>query len=180
MARAEQTRGDVMALRRDADAATFSEKAADRRVIPEPELVAGTKSSSAGSGDIGSVFALHLTLPLFDRNQPEHALAVARRSRAEAQLSALQAALRNQISGLRQLVVDRREAADRYRAEAVKSSEELERIAQVSYDAGERGILDLLDAFRRGADARVRQADLDQRAREAELELELVSGWEMP
>ena len=57
---------------------------------------------------------------------------------------------------------------------------EIERIAQVSYDAGERGILELLDAYRTGASARVRQAALDAAVRQAEIELEFVSGWEIP
>ena len=57
---------------------------------------------------------------------------------------------------------------------------DVERIARVSYDAGERGILELLDAYRTSASARVRQAALDASAREAEIELEFVSGWEIP
>jgi outer membrane protein TolC len=55
----------------------------------------------------------------------------------------------------------------------------LERIARVSYDAGERGILELLDAYRSGASARVRSAALDASVRQAEIELEFVSGWEI-
>jgi outer membrane protein TolC len=62
----------------------------------------------------------------------------------------------------------------------VNSATEIERIAQVSYDAGERSILELLDAFRVGVSARTRQAALDLAAREAEVELEFVSGWEIP
>jgi outer membrane protein TolC len=50
----------------------------------------------------------------------------------------------------------------------------------VSYDAGERGILDLLDAHRTASAARLRQAQLDADARAAEIELEYVSGWELP
>jgi outer membrane protein TolC len=49
----------------------------------------------------------------------------------------------------------------------------------VSYDAGERGILELLDAYRSGASARVRSAALDAAVRQAEIELEFVSGWEI-
>jgi outer membrane protein, heavy metal efflux system len=78
------------------------------------------------------------------------------------------------------LVVERRDAADRYRRAAVDSADRIERIAQVSYDAGERGILELLDAFRIGSAARVRQAALDAAVRDAEIELEYVSGWEIP
>ena len=60
------------------------------------------------------------------------------------------------------------------------SADEIERIAQISYDAGERGILELLDAYRIGASARVRQAALDAATRQAEIELEYLSGWEIP
>ena len=90
----------------------------------------------------------------------------------------LRLSLRAEIAALRAAVVERREAAERYRAAA--SSAELERIAQVSYDAGERGILELLDAYRTGASARVRQVALDVAVRQAEIELEFVSGWEIP
>ena len=180
MARAEETRGEISALRREIDAATFAERAAGRRAIPEPEVVAGTKSSNVGSGDIGGVVAVHVAIPLFDRGRPEQALARARRSQAEVQLDALRAILRSQIAAWRSVVLERREAADRYRAAALETALELERIAQVSYDAGERGILELLDAFRSSASARVRQSALDFAVRQAELELEFVSGWEIP
>ena len=180
MARAEQARGEISALRREIDAATFAERAAGRRAIPEPEVVAGTKSSNAGSGDVGSLVAVHVAIPLFDRGRPEQAIARARRSLVEAQLDALRATLRSEIAAWRGVVIDRREAADRYRAVAVKTATELERIAQVSYDAGERGILELLDAYRSSASARARQSALDVAVRQAELELEFVSGWEIP
>lgn len=180
MARAEETRGEISALRREIDAAAFAERAAGRRAIPEPEVVAGTKSSNVGSGDVGGVVAVHVAIPLFDRGRPEQALARARRSQAEVQLDALRAILRSQIAAWRNVVLERREAADRYRAAALKTAVELERIAQVSYDAGERGILELLDAFRSSASVRVRQSALDFAVRQAELELEFVSGWEIP
>ena len=180
MARAEQARGEMAALRHEIDAASFSERAADKRVIPEPEVIAGTKSSNAGSGDIGSVVTVHVAIPLFDRGRPERAAARARRSQAEAQLEALRVALRSQIAAWHDLVVERRSTAERYRTTAVQASADLERIAQVSYDAGERGILELLDAYRSAATARIRQSALDLAVRQAELELEFVSGWEIP
>jgi cobalt-zinc-cadmium efflux system outer membrane protein len=81
---------------------------------------------------------------------------------------------------LRAAVIDRRDGAERYRAQAVNRADDIERIARVSYDAGERGILELLDAYRIGASARLRQATLDLAVRQAELELEFASGWEVP
>jgi cobalt-zinc-cadmium efflux system outer membrane protein len=177
--RAESTRGELAALRKEVDAARLSRSAADRRRVPEPEIVAGTKSSTAGRGDTGSVIAVHASLPLFDRNRPERALAEARAKQAGARADAFRVALRAEIASLRVAVMERRETADRYR-KAVNGIGEIERIAQVSYDAGERGILELLDAYRTGASARVRQSVLDAAVRQAEIELEFVSGWEIP
>ena len=175
-----QSRGELLALRKEIEAATFSERAAERRRIPDPEIVAGTKSSTVGGGDIGSVVTVHATLPLFDRARPERALAHARAAQAEARVEALRASLRSEITALRASVVERRETAERYRSAAVAGAGEIERIAQVSYDAGERVIFELLDAYRTGASARVRQAVLDAATRQAEIELEFVSGWEIP
>jgi cobalt-zinc-cadmium efflux system outer membrane protein len=121
---------------------------------------------------------VHATLPLFDWNRPERARAKAQAAHAEAELAEFNTSLRAQIAGLRSLVLERREAADRYRTSAT-STADLERIAQVSYDSGETGILQLLDAYRTGAAVRARQAALDAAVRQAEIELEFVSGWEI-
>jgi outer membrane protein, heavy metal efflux system len=179
VAQAEAGRGELLALRREGEAAGFAQRAADRRRIPEPEIVAGTKSSTVGGGDVGTVFTVHAAIPLFDRGSPERAGALARAAQAEARASAFRAVLRGQIAALRSAVLDRREAAERYRIQAVSNADEIQRIAQVSYDAGERGILELLDAYRTGASARVRQAMLDAAVRQAEIELEFTSGWEI-
>jgi cobalt-zinc-cadmium efflux system outer membrane protein len=176
----ETSRGEIVALRHEIEAAGFSQRAADRRLIPEPEIVAGTKSSTAGGGDVGSVVTVHATIPLFDRARPERALALAKAAQAQARLEAFRLTLRGQIAALRGVVLERRAAAERYRAEAIASADQIERIAQVSYDAGERGILELLDAYRVGGTARIRQASLDAAVRQAEIELEFVSGWEIP
>jgi cobalt-zinc-cadmium efflux system outer membrane protein len=188
---AESTRGELMAFRHDIEAARFAGRAADRSLVPEPEIFVGTKSSTASSGGVGStvtigegaigpVVAVHATIPLFDRARPERALAAARAARAEAGAASFRAVLRGQVAALREAVVQRRAAAERYRSEAVNSAAQIERIAQVSYDAGERGILELLDAYRVGASARVRQTTLDLAVRQAEIELEFATGWEIP
>lgn len=177
--RAEAERGELVALRREIEAAGFAQRAARRRLVPEPEVVVGTKSSTVGVGGVGSVFAVQLALPVFDRARPERALAAARTSQAHARLDALQMVLRGQIAALRAVLVERRGTAEHYRAQVIASAGQIEQIAQVSYDAGERGILELLDAYRIGSSARIRQAVLDAAVREAEIELEFVSGMEI-
>jgi cobalt-zinc-cadmium efflux system outer membrane protein len=178
--RALAVRGELLALQKEVGAARLGVRAADRRRIPEPEIIAGTKSSTIGGGDIGSVVTLEATIPLFDRGKPERALAEARGRQAEAQAEMFRLTLRSDVAALRAAVIERRETAARYRATAVNGAGEIERVARVSYDAGERGILELLDAYRTGSIARVRQAALDLGARQAEIELEFVSGWEIP
>jgi cobalt-zinc-cadmium efflux system outer membrane protein len=179
IARAE-TRGAFVALQRELDAAALAERAAARRLIPEPEVVAGTKSSNAGTGDIGSIVSVHVTLPLFDRARPERATALARAAQVRAEADALRLTVRAQIAAWRGAVIERRQIADQYRQAIGTNAEEIERIAQVSYEAGEQGILELLDAHRTAASARVRQALLDAAVREAEIELAFVSGGETP
>jgi len=178
LAQAESTRGELRAYRQDTEAARFALRAAERSRVPEPEIVAGTKSSSVGGGDIGSVLTVHASIPLFDRARPERALAEARATQAEARAASFVTVLRGEVTGLRAAVLDRREVATRYRAQALESAAQIERIAQVSYDAGERSILELLDAFRLGASARTRQASLDLAVRQAEIELGFATGWE--
>jgi cobalt-zinc-cadmium efflux system outer membrane protein len=188
---AETRRGELIAFGQDLEAARRQGEAASRSLVPEPELFLGTKSSTATTGGVGSaitvgesrtgsMMGVHATIPLFDHAQPERILALARATQAEAQAAAFRQTLRGNIAALRAVVMDRRDGAARYRAEAVNRADEIERIARVSYDAGERGILELLDAYRIGASARVRQATLDLAVRQAELELEFASGWELP
>jgi cobalt-zinc-cadmium efflux system outer membrane protein len=188
---AESTRGELVAFGHEIEAARFAALAANRSLVPEPEIFLGTKSSTAagggvgnaltiGQGAIGPVIGVHATIPLFDRARPERALAAARAAQAESDAAAFRAVLRGEVSALREAVLQRRAAADRYRVQAVNSAAQIERIAQVSYDAGERGILELLDAYRVGASARVRQTTLDLAVRQAEIELEFTTGWEIP
>jgi outer membrane protein TolC len=179
VAHAESQLPELAALKREVESAEFAAQAASRRPMPEPEVVAGTKSSNAAGGDVGSVFSIHVAVPLFDRAKPEQALAEARRAQAEARIAAFQSALHAEVSALRTVVLDRRQAADRYRASTARSATELQRIAQVSYDAGERSILELVDAYRNSGATRLRQIALETAVRQAEIELELVSGWEI-
>ena len=180
IARAEASRPNLIGLRHELEGAALAERAAGRRAIPEPEVVAGTKSSNAGTGDIGTVVSVRVSVPLFDRARPERAAAQARAAQVRADTEVLRLTLRAQIAGWRDALVARRDSAARFRTAVTANAEQIERIAQVSYEAGERGILELLDAYRVGASARVRQATLDAAVREAEIELEFVSGWEIP
>lgn len=179
IARAEQDRPDVQARLHDVDAARAALRAATRRHVPEPEVVAGLKTSDAAGGDRGSVFSVLATVPLFDRSQPEQARAQAQERQAQAELDVLRAQLRTEIIAARARVLERRRAASAYQSQAVTRADDLQRIARVSYDAGERSILELLDTYQSAAQARLRQATLDAEVTRAEVDLELATGWEI-
>jgi cobalt-zinc-cadmium efflux system outer membrane protein len=175
VAGAESLRADLVALGYDAEAARFARRAAERRPVPEPEVTAGMKASN---GERGGVIGVSLSLPLFDRAQPEWARAEALERQALAQAEALRAGISADVAALREVVLVRRAALQAYTQAAAGRAGELERIAQVSYEAGERGILELLDAYRSSATARLRATELEAALRRAEIELEFVSGWE--
>lgn len=178
--RAFKTRPELLALALEAESAELSRRAAERSRIPEPEVGGGVKQSSLGDGAAGTVFTIQASVPLFDRAAPERALAIARARQASARGAALRQSVRAEIAGLYADLINRREAVSRYRESAVRSSDSIARIAQVSYDAGERSILELLDALQTSSVAVLREIELSQAVREAEIELEFASGWELP
>jgi cobalt-zinc-cadmium efflux system outer membrane protein len=179
VARAASSRPDLQATERDIEAARLAGSAARRGRVPEPEVVAGMKTSSVGVDRQGWVLSLLASVPLFDRAQPERAQAAALHALATARRDALRTEIGSGVRGLWLAAEERRTAARSYRQEAVPRSDELRRIAQVSYDAGERGILELLDAYRSAADARLRLLDLDAAAAHADIDLELASAVEI-
>ncbi len=179
IARAEAAPGELAALRHDGESARLSSLAADRRRLPVPEIVAGTKTSSAPGG-AGAIVGVQVSIPLFDKGRAERGVAQAQARQAETRIEAYRQALRTQVRSQRDVAVARRGTAERYRATAAASADEVERIAQLSYEAGERGILEVLDAERAAFAARARQVTLDAAAREAEIELEYLVGSENP
>lgn len=180
MARAETVRGDLLALTHERQVASLMTQVADRRRLPEPEVVAGAKTSNAGTGEAGSIVSVHVSVPLFDRGRAERAATQARAAQVDAQIGALRLIMQTEIRAWRAAVIERRAIAARYRTALGTGTDDIERIAQISYDSGEGGILELLDAHRTASSARVRQVALDAAVREAEIELEFVSGWEIP
>ena len=177
--RAESSRGELLALRKEIEAAPVAGRAADRRWIPEPEIVAGTKSSSAGGGDVGSVFACKPRFRCSTVASPSGRWRRRGPSGRGADRGVSRCCARRSPAGAPPSI-ERRDAAERYRAAAVDSADQIERIAQVSYDAGERGILELLDAYRTRSRRACGRPRSTRRCGKAEIELEFVSGWEIP
>jgi outer membrane protein, heavy metal efflux system len=173
-------RPDLQSLVLKARAFQLDERVARRAWIPDLTLSAGVRQIDSGpQNDSGPVFGISIPLPLFERGQAaqRRAYAEARLASAESEL-ALQRAegeIRGSWEQFRQLSA----AASEFRRHAVDGAQRLAAIAEAAYRGGERGILELLDAYRAVADADVRLVELELAARAAQLELEYSAGWSL-
>lgn len=171
-ARIEQ-RPDVQAIAKRIEAATLDAQAAQRWRVPLFDLTVGLKKSEAHSG---AIIGGGVSLPIFNRNQDELLRANAELSMLSAQRSILVARARGEAAGLAAEARALRNAARRFRDEALPTSNRLTATAEAAYRAGEAGILELLDAYRTALDAEIEAAELERRAREAEIELTRALG----
>ena len=171
-ARIEQ-RPEVAAIARRIEAATLDRQAAQRWRVPLFDLTAGMKNTDAASG---AILGAGVSLPIFSRNQDELLRANAELAILNAQRSLLVTRARAEAGGLAAEARALRNAASLFREQALPTSNRLTATAEAAYRAGEVGILELLDGYRTALDAEVEAAQLEQRAREAEIELARALG----
>jgi cobalt-zinc-cadmium efflux system outer membrane protein len=168
----------------------LEERAAGRSRYPEPVVAAGLKRadviSLSRSGlpplertQNGSFVGITIPIPSLNRGQAEVSRLQAERTRVEAHQRALEHQIRAQVTGAYQLLTLRRDVLDRYRRELGEASQDLVKIAQVAYQEGEVGILELLDVFRLTRQSQQRMIELGGAVREARIELERVAGEEV-
>jgi cobalt-zinc-cadmium efflux system outer membrane protein len=177
---AVEKRPDFRAAVARVEAAEFELRAASRQRVPDPVVVAGTKRTVAGGpGDTGYTLGVEARLPLF--GAPRAAIALARSGLARVQLErdALRARLEAEVRGAHEVARLTRLQAAAYETDVAGIGAELARIARIAYDEGERGILELLDAYRGALAARVRAIALRAAARAASIELEALTGNEV-
>jgi cobalt-zinc-cadmium efflux system outer membrane protein len=176
--RAEATgRGDVASVDAEAAGQDALARAAGRRWIPEPALLAGWKSTETGGVTTsGNALGLSFSLNLFDHGQGAqavaHAEALLLRTRREAAARMAEA----EAEGALDIVRARREAEAAYGKGADAGG--LIRIARAAYEGGESRILDLLDAYRTALAVSLRLVDLRVEARRAEIDLDRATGVE--
>ena len=176
LARLEQHPG-LQALSRRAEAADLEGRAAKRGGIPEVTVGIGPKYVDNGSTqDNGVALSLSVPLPVFDRQQAgrQRAAAEALQARAEYRLAKRRA--EGELRGLYRQAESLRATAADFRNGAVAASPELLRIAETAYQGGESSLLELLDAYRGALETEVTALELEQRARLARIEYDLMSG----
>jgi cobalt-zinc-cadmium efflux system outer membrane protein len=71
-------------------------------------------------------------------------------------------------------------AASEYRRDAQEPTEQLTRVAEAAYRAGETGILELVDAYRTAFEVQRRTLDLEMEVRLGRIELDRMVGSDSP
>jgi cobalt-zinc-cadmium efflux system outer membrane protein len=154
----------VAALRSAAEAKRLQAQAAERRGVPDLELFAGYRMVGGDAIQTGHGMSLGLSLPftLFDHGQGQ-----ARRARAEGELSTAQAdTLARRMDAGPRAARARLAALARTEKELDRAIEGTERwleSAAALFSAGEGSLLDVLEAFRARAQARLARLEVKER-----------------
>ena len=173
--RALMTRGELRALSAAAERFRLEADAARRATLPAPTVVGGVKRADGAAGrESGGLVGVNVTVPLFDSGRREAARWLAERERTEAERALTTQRIRAQVAATRDVLALRQDAIRT--ADLVSPASELTRIAEISYTEGEAGILELLDAHRTAARARIRAIDMRLAARLTQIALERVVG----
>jgi cobalt-zinc-cadmium efflux system outer membrane protein len=178
--RALSQRADLRALLAEAERWDLERRAARRRRFPEPTLTAGWKRTEAFSlEDTGFIAAVTVPLPIFDRGQQTAERAIADRQRDELESEILERRIRSEVQAALAREGAARQAVQWYGQEVDHRAGELRSIAQLAYDEGESGILQLLDAHRTSLAMELRALAVRYEAKNAEIERDLAIGAEV-
>jgi outer membrane protein TolC len=173
--RALTMRGELRALSAATQRFRLEADAARRAKLPAPTIVGGLKRADGTAGrESGGLLGVNVTLPLFDSGRRESARWLAEFERTEAERALATQRIRAQVAATREVLELRQQAVRA--ADTASPASELTTIAEISYTEGEAGILELLDAHRTAARARIRAIDMRLAARLTQIALERVVG----
>lgn len=175
--RARSARAELRALERTALRFSHESDAARRGQRPTPTVMGGFKRADDGGGarESGGVFGLTINVPLFNTGAREAARWDAERQRVERERLAVDAAIRGEVMRADEIANIHRRALDEVSVSRT-GGDELVQIADTAYREGDVGILELLDAYRTAARARIRALEVGLNARLAEIALERAVG----
>ncbi len=173
-------RADFLASDAEVRRLEFDREAATRVGRPHPILGGGWKNTAGGAGSSsGYAFSAGLVMPLFNTGQADVAAASSALTATRAEREALAVEIEQQVRGAHGRVTSLFVLADEYQREALEPSRELVRIAEIAYDEGELGILELLDAHRSLVNAELRAITFRAEARLATIQFDRAVGEEV-
>ncbi len=170
-------RSDLVQLTREATAQELEQRAGERGWVPEFTIGIGRKSVDDDLGsDSGAMIGAGITLPLFDRGQANQQRASANAAIARNQHTLNLTIAGGEVRGLWSEVKDLISTAKLQHTTAREEATSLVKIAETAYRGGEIGVLELLDAYRTVHDAKLVALDTAAKARQAEVELDRLTG----
>lgn len=173
LAEALRRRPELIAARKELEAARASERLAAREAFPTPRVGA---AYSRDEGDDIVQATLAIDLPLFNRNQAARAESSALVTRTRTTLEAIERAVREQV----ELAVAKFEASSASVVElqgpVFDASDENLRLATEGYEAGKLGLLELLLVRQGALDSRHAYLDALEQLVHARAELERAVG----
>lgn len=174
--RASSVRAELRALQSASDRFRLEASAAKRSRLPAPTVLGGLKrAEGTAARESGGLLGVSVNVPLFDTGRREASRWLAEQERVEAERAFVVQSIRAQVEAASEVAALRREAVRAANAGS-PPADELVRIAEVAYTEGEVGILELLDAHRTVARARIRTIDMRLAARAAQIALERAVG----
>ncbi len=172
-----QTHPEISRLRAGAGADQLAARAASREVWPEITLGVGVRDFKDGPvSETGGVFAIGIEVPLFDRGRQRRAAAEAGAGAKSAEAALAIGRLEAEARALLDELNARRDAALAMRAEREAATHSLPEIAEAAYQAGELGVMSLLDAWQTELDHYLQTIELEYAARIAVIELIQLTG----
>ena len=161
---------DVFQRRVDQERARVALAKAMRR--PDPSVTGTLTYDAPGEFTFGWRAAAAVALPLFTTGRPEIAVAEAALTRAIADREARIAQIHGAVSATLARAAAARQTMDRYQADILPASLQVEQMAEESYRSGQTGLPAYLQTLQGARDVRQRavQAGLDYQVALADLE----------
>lgn len=174
-------RPDLRALARETDALAQDVAAAGRAWVPEFELGVGRIGVNDHEGnDSGTLVSARIGLPFGNRGQADRARSSARLSGARAALTLELEQARAELMAVHGRAMALIDGADELERNGQDTAGELLAIGEAAYQGGELTLLELLDVYQTTYQQRMDVIDMQQRARQARIELDRVAPEDQP
>jgi cobalt-zinc-cadmium efflux system outer membrane protein len=168
----ELRRAEAVVAQREAEARL--ERA---RGVPDLRASAGVRGYEGGDGP-AAVAGVTMSLPVFDRNRDAVAAALARVEAARADAAAVRTSVSRHLGEARIRVAAAQQNVDRFRSEIIPAAESVDAAISEGYRLGKFGYLEVLDARRTLAQARMQLVAAQRELELARIEVErLTGGW---
>jgi outer membrane protein TolC len=169
----------LQSLAKQKSAFNLNAEAAERWKIPKFNLGVGIKTFNATNySDTALLVNIEVPLPLWNQNNAERMRYHAQAQKADSEYRLAHQKTHGEIRGSWQELTGLLQAVQIFEQRGRAVSNELINIANISYQAGEIGIFELLDAYRERRTYDLDRLDLIYKARNASIELDRLTATE--